>query len=62
MVMHRPAIDGRSAFLTATVTSYFVSSEQERAKANELEQREAADKELRELLRFIDTSERGFVK
>ena len=38
------------AFLTATVTSYFVSSEQERAKVQELEQREATDRELRELL------------
>jgi voltage-gated potassium channel len=43
------------AFLTATVTSYFVSSEQERAKANELEQREAADKELRELLQRLES-------
>ena len=42
------------AFLTATVTSYFVSSDQERAKAQELEQRGAADKELRELLKRLE--------
>ena len=38
------------AFLTATVTSYFVSSDQERAKARELEERQAADREMKELL------------
>lgn len=38
------------AFLTATVTSYFVSSDQEAAKLRELEEREAADEELKELL------------
>jgi voltage-gated potassium channel len=43
------------AFLTATVTSYFVSSDQERAKARELEEREAADEELRELLRRLES-------
>ncbi len=42
------------AFLTATVTSYFVSSDQERAKAIELEERDAADKELRDLLRRLE--------
>lgn len=42
------------AFLTATVTSYFVSSDQERTKHKELEEREAADKELRELLKRLD--------
>jgi hypothetical protein len=43
------------AFLTATVTSYFVSSEQERGKARELEQREVADRELQELLRRLES-------
>jgi cell division protein FtsB len=43
------------AFLTATVTSYFVSSEQEKGKAQELEQREAADRELQELLRRLES-------
>ena len=38
------------AFLTATVTSYFVSADQEAAKAHEFEEREAADQELKELL------------
>lgn len=42
------------AFLTATVTSYFVSSDQERAKQTGLEEREAADKELRELLKRLE--------
>ena len=42
------------AFLTATVTSYFVSSDQERAKARELEQRKATDEELRDLLQRLD--------
>jgi voltage-gated potassium channel len=42
------------AFLTATVTSYFVSSDQERAKRKELAEREAADKELRELLKRLE--------
>jgi voltage-gated potassium channel len=42
------------AFLTATVTSYFVSSDQERAKAAELEQRQAADRELRELVARLE--------
>ena len=42
------------AFLTATVTSYFVSSDREEAKQQELAQREAADQELRELLRRLD--------
>ena len=42
------------AFLTATVTSYFVSSDQDRARAKELADREAADKELRELLKQLD--------
>jgi len=43
------------AFLTATVTSYFVSSDQEQAKARELEEREAADEELRDLLRRLES-------
>jgi voltage-gated potassium channel len=43
------------AFLTATVTSYFVSSEQELGKAQELEQRETADRELQELLRRLES-------
>jgi voltage-gated potassium channel len=42
------------AFLTATVTSLFVSSDQERAKEHELEEREVADKELRELLERLE--------
>ena len=42
------------AFLTATVTSYFVSSDQEAAKTQELEQREAADRELKELLQRLE--------
>jgi len=42
------------AFLTATVTSYFVSSDREQGKARELEEREAADKELRELLKRLE--------
>ena len=42
------------AFLTATVTSYFVSSDQEQAKKRELEEREAADRELRELLKRLE--------
>jgi voltage-gated potassium channel Kch len=43
------------AFLTATVTSYFVSSEQERGRAQEVERREAADRELQELLRRLES-------
>jgi voltage-gated potassium channel len=42
------------AFLTATVTSLFVSSDQAQAKERELAQREAADKELRELLKRLE--------
>ena len=42
------------AFLTATVTSYFVSSDQEAAKERELAEREAADEELRELLTRLE--------
>ena len=42
------------AFLTATVTSYFVSADQEAAKARELEEREAADQELKELLQRLE--------
>ncbi|HEU0303722.1 MAG TPA: potassium channel family protein [Gaiellaceae bacterium] len=42
------------AFLTATVTSYFVSSDQEQAKARELEERQAADRELRDLLQRLE--------
>jgi len=43
------------AFLTATVTSYFVSAEQERGKAEELRKREATDEELRELLHRLES-------
>ena len=42
------------AFLTATVTSLFVSSDQEAAKERELAQREAADEELHELLKRLE--------
>jgi voltage-gated potassium channel len=42
------------AYLTATVTSLFVSSDQEKAKQRELEERAAADKELRELLHRLE--------
>ena len=42
------------AFLTATVTSLFVSSDQEAARERELVEREAADKEFRELLKRLD--------
>ncbi len=42
------------AFLTATVTSLFVSSDQEAARERELAQREAADKELLELLQRLE--------
>ena len=42
------------AFLTATVTSYFVASDQQAAKERELEEREAADKELRDLLTRLE--------
>jgi voltage-gated potassium channel len=42
------------AFLTATVTSLFVSSDQEAARERELEHREAADRELQELLKRLE--------
>ena len=42
------------AFLTATVTSYFVASDQQAAKERELEEREAVDKEFRELLQRLE--------
>jgi voltage-gated potassium channel len=42
------------AFLTATVTSLFVSSDQEAARERELAARESADKELRELLKRLE--------
>jgi voltage-gated potassium channel len=42
------------AFLTATVTSYFVSTDQEAAKALELERSEAADRELRESIERLE--------
>ncbi len=42
------------AFLTATVTSLFVSSDQEAARERELAVREAADKELHELLKRLE--------
>jgi voltage-gated potassium channel len=43
------------AFLTATVTSLFVSSDQERGKQQELAEREVADRELRELLQRLES-------
>jgi voltage-gated potassium channel len=42
------------AFLTATVTSYFVSSDQEQAKKRELTERRATDKELQDLLHRLE--------
>jgi|SoiMethySBSTD1v2_1073268.scaffolds.fasta_scaffold1084585_2 voltage-gated potassium channel len=42
------------AFLTATVTSLFVSSDQDAARERELAERQAADKELRELLKRLE--------
>jgi voltage-gated potassium channel len=42
------------AFLTATVTSLFVSSDQDAARARELAERQAADKELNELLKRLE--------
>ena len=42
------------AFLTATVTSLFVSSDQDAARKRELAEREAADKELQELLKRLE--------
>ena len=42
------------AFLTATVTSLFVSSDQDAARERELAEREAADKELQELLKRLE--------
>lgn len=42
------------AFLTATVTSLFVSSDQDAARERELAERQAADKELRELLTRLE--------
>lgn len=42
------------AFLTATVTSLFVSSDQDAARKRELADREAADKELQELLKRLE--------
>jgi voltage-gated potassium channel len=50
------------AFLTATVTSYFVSSDQEAAKARELKERETADEELRELLKRLGAARRDRVE
>lgn len=43
------------SFLTATVTSFFVASEQEEGKARELEVRKEADKDLKELLTQLET-------
>jgi voltage-gated potassium channel len=42
------------AFLTATVTSLFVSSDQEVARERELAEREAADKELRDAIARLE--------
>jgi voltage-gated potassium channel len=43
------------AFLTATVTSAFVSAEEQQARAQEREREEVAEAELRELLRSVKT-------
>ena len=43
------------SFLTATVTSYFVSVEQQAEQAKERELRVASDNETRELLRQLDS-------
>ena len=43
------------AFLTATVTSAFVASDQSEQKAKELAAREVADKELQELLGRLES-------
>ena len=43
------------SFLTATVTSYFVSVEQEAEQAREREFRAASENETRELLRQLDS-------
>ena len=43
------------SFLTATVTSYFVSVDQEAEQAKEHEFRAASDKETRELLRQLES-------
>ncbi len=43
------------AFLTATVTSLFVSSDQEAARERELAQREAVDSEFQELLKRLES-------
>lgn len=43
------------AFLTATVTSAFVASDQSEEKAKELVAREAADKELKDLLDRLES-------
>jgi voltage-gated potassium channel len=43
------------AFLTATVTSYFVSADQEEITRRELERRERSDRELQELLRQLES-------
>ena len=43
------------SFLTATVTSYFVSVDQEAEQAKEREYRAASDDETRELLRRLDS-------
>jgi len=41
------------AFLTATVTSAFVSAEEQRVRAEELEREEVVEQEVRELLRSL---------
>jgi voltage-gated potassium channel len=43
------------AFLTATVTSYFVTADQEEVERRELERRELADRELHELLKQLES-------
>jgi voltage-gated potassium channel len=43
------------AFLTAMVTSYFITAQQERSSAEERERREASEEEAIELLRQLET-------
>ena len=53
MARRRAAIAG-PLVAPATVTSGFVSAEQERQKAKELEDRQKVDQEIRELLNQLD--------
>jgi hypothetical protein len=43
------------AFLTATVTSAFVSAEEQEAREREREREERSESEIRELLRSVKT-------